>query len=302
MPILTIVTPEPKPEFDLWIKKSYPDIAIEHRHIIDDRAVEWVISQSLHKDILDKIRAEHKVDIFQFEKKPNIRLFVADMDSTIVSGETLDDMAEIAGIGDKIAAITERAMKGELDFEEALRERVNMLAGQPASLIDQTLDALRYNKGAKELLLHLKSKDIYCVLISGGFTQFTTIVADKLGFDDHFGNQLVMAPRTIESKYRLPFLGQTDPLVIPPDNMTFFTGEVKTPILDKMFKRDKLLQLQSDMGLKNNQTMAIGDGANDLPMLQAAGLGVGYHGKPLLKEALENRIDYTDLRSLIYIL
>jgi phosphoserine phosphatase len=275
MPILTFVTPAPQKDFDLWIKKSYPDIEIEDRAVIDDHAVRWISLKFLDKAVLDAIRAEFKIDVFQTPYKPNYKLFLADMDSTIVMGETLDDMADMAGIGDKISDITVRAMRGELDFEQALTERVKMLEGMPASLIDRALKDLKLNAGAEKLLTHLKSKGIYCVLISGGFTRFTSHVAKQLGFDAHFGNELII-------------------------NGDKFAGTVTFPILDKNFKDQKLVELQKSMDLTSDQIIAIGDGANDLPMLQSAGLGVAYHGKPLLRDALINRIDFGDLSSLIY--
>jgi phosphoserine phosphatase len=275
MPILTFVTPAPQKDFDLWIKKSYPDIEIEDRAVIDDHAVRWISLKFLDKAVLDAIRVEFKIDVFQTPDKPNYKLFLADMDSTIVMGETLDDMADMAGIGDKISDITVRAMRGELDFEQALTERVKMLEGMPASLIDRALKDLKLNAGAEKLLTHLKSKGIYCVLISGGFTQFTSHVTKQLGFDAHFGNELII-------------------------NGDKFAGTVTFPILDKNFKVQKLVELQKSMDLTSDQIIAIGDGANDLPMLQSAGLGVAYHGKPLLRDALINRIDFGDLSSLIY--
>lgn len=272
---LTFVSPKPIADFDLWVKKSYPDITIEDREILDDRAVRWIVQESLSKQILDQIRVEFKIDVFQTSDTP-IKLFMADMDSTIVSGETLDDMAEFVGIGDKVAEITARAMRGELDFEQAIDGRVGLLKGMSADIIDQALSNMTYNKGAKELLSHLKSKNVHCVLISGGFTQFTSQVAQDLEFDAHFGNELI-----IESD--------------------ILTGTVKRPILDKNFKAQKLDDLKFTMNLESENIMAIGDGANDLPMLSNAGVGVAYFGKPLLRETIINRVEYTDLSSLIYI-
>jgi len=185
-------------------------------------------------------------------------------------------MAELAGIGNEIATITTRAMRGELDFEQALVERVKMLSDKPKTLIDDALAEITLNSGAEKLLMHLKSKGIYCVLISGGFTPFTSFVAEKLGFDAHFGNELIMKDDCL-------------------------SGLVKFPILDKDFKAKKLQEFKDQMQLNDTQTMAIGDGANDLPMLQSAGLGVAYHGKPLLRDTCMNRIDYGDLSTLCYI-
>lgn len=274
MPILTFVTPNPTQDFDLWIKKSHPDIAIADRVVIDDRAVQWRIDTPITKETADMIRQEFRIDLFQTTGSA-IKLFMADMDSTIVSGETLDDMAAKLGIGDQIAAITARAMRGELDFETALTERIKLIAGMPVSVIDDTLAEMKINKDAKALLSALKAKGVYCVLISGGFTQFTSAISSQLGFDAHFGNELIIADGVL-------------------------TGDVKRPILDKAFKQAKMAELMAEMNLTADQVMAVGDGANDLPMLNHAGAGVGYYPKPLLKDALINRIEYTDLSSLIY--
>lgn len=277
MHVLTFVTSQPNTDFDLWIKKSRPDITIQDRQILDKgKAVNWVIDKPQNKTILDQIRKEFKVDIFQQDiNHRSKKLFMADMDSTIVSGETLDDMATLAGIGSAIASITTRAMRGDLDFEQALRERVGMLKEFPRTIIDQAIEDMKYNKGARQLLSHLKSKNIHCVLISGGFTQFTSHVANELKFDQHFGNDLIIENDCI-------------------------TGDVGTPILDKNFKAEKLKKLSTQMKLSSHEVIAIGDGANDLDMLQNAGMGIGYYPKPLLKDALINRIEYTDLSSLIY--
>jgi phosphoserine phosphatase len=298
MPYLTFVTPKPEKDFDIWIKKSHPEIAIENREVFDDTAVRWKLQNIPRKDVIDQIRQEFKVDIFVTDGVPP-KLFMADMDSTIVMGETLDDMADIAGIGDKIADITARAMAGELDFKAALRERVAMLSGHPAALIDLALEHMKYNKGAKELLTALKSKGVYCVLVSGGFTQFTSFVADDLGFDHHFGNELIIAPK--HDGHNLPFLGQGSVFANSPNDL-ILTGEVAEPILDKDFKLNKLNELQSSVALKPSEMIAIGDGANDLPMLGAAGIGISYYGKPVLRDILINQINYTDLRSLRYLL
>ena len=277
MHVLTFVTSQPNADFDLWIKKSYPNIEIQDRKILDaGKAVDWFIDTAVDKSILDNIRTEFKVDIFQQNVEHRMKkLFMADMDSTIVSGETLDDMAKLAGTGDKISAITARAMRGELDFEQALRERVGMLKDLPTTIIDQAIDDMELNSGAQQLLSYLKSKNIHCVLISGGFTQFTSAVADQLGFDQNFGNQLIVENNCL-------------------------TGKVGIPILDKNFKAAKLKEISKDMQLHPYESITIGDGANDLDMLQNAGMGIGYYPKPLLQDALINRIEYTDLSSLIY--
>ena len=277
MPILTFVTPNPMPDFDLWIKKSHPYIEIEDRQILDvDRAVQWHVNEPISKAILDAIRAEFRIDVFQRDDATDIKLFMADMDATIVVGETLDDMAAKIGIGEQISAITARAMRGELDFEEALLARVRLLEGQSVSIIDECVAEIKLNAGATQLLSHLKSNNAYCVLISGGFTQFISAVAEQLGFDDNFGNELIIEDNVI-------------------------TGDVARPILDKNFKRQKMDDLMQSMSLSPDNVMAIGDGANDLPMLQRAGLGIGYYPKSILQDNLINQIRYTDLSSLCYL-
>lgn len=276
MYVLTFVTTKPEKDFDLWIKRSYPDIFISDRQVLDDRAVRWVVENPLPKNEMDSIRQEFKIDVFQTDGA-SIKLFMADMDSTIVQGETLDDMASLVGIGEKISDITARAMRGELDFESAILERVGLLKNMHASIIDDAIAEMELNKGARELLSHLKYKGTYSVLISGGFTQFTSCVAKDLGFDNHFGNELIIQGEKL-------------------------TGDVGRPILDKNFKLQKLNDLKSEMQLNNNQIIAIGDGANDLPMLSNAGVGVAYFGKPILKDNLINQINYTDLSSLIYLI
>lgn len=274
---LIFVTPDNTKDFDLWVKKSYPDIAIIERVVLkEDKAIKWIIPSQINKNVLDKIRKEFKIDVFQKPKSNNkIKLFLADMDSTIISGESLDDMANMIGKGGEISKITARAMRGELDFEQALETRISMLKDMSDDIIKSALKEVKINKGAIELLKHLKSKDIYCVLVSGGFTQFTSFVADKLDFDAHFGNELIIENNKL-------------------------TGKVKYPILDKNFKAKKLSELTQSMNISPTQTMAIGDGANDLPMLETADIGVGYYSKPILKDTLINRIEYTDLSSLIY--
>ena len=203
-------------------------------------------------------------------------LFVADMDSTIVTGETLDELAAEAGIKDKIAKITARAMRGELDFKEALKERVGLLKGLDESAITRTLEKTEISEGADALLKHLKKSGTQCVLVSGGFTYFTGAIAGQIGFDTHHGNIL-----NIEN-------GK-------------LTGMVSEPILDKDSKLAFLKQYIQELGIDMADSIAIGDGANDLPMLGNAGLGIGYRPKPLLADHLLNCLFYADLSALRHI-
>ena len=203
-------------------------------------------------------------------------LLIADMDSTVIVGETLDDLAAQAGLGEKIAAITARAMNGELDFRDALRERVAMLRGLDAAALDRTWEATRLTPGALELVATMKAHGAFTALVSGGFTFFTSRVAARAGFDLHRSNILLIENGAL-------------------------TGQVAEPILDRSAKLETLWHLIGQRGLTMEQTLAVGDGANDLDMLRAAGLGVAFHAKPIVAAAASARVDHADLRAPLFI-
>jgi phosphoserine phosphatase len=203
------------------------------------------------------------------------RLLIADMDSTIVVGETLDELAAFAGIGEKIAAITARAMNGELDFKAALRERVGMLKGLPRDALERTWERVRLTPGARELVATMKAHGAFAALVSGGFTFFTSRVADLVGFDLHRSNALL-------------------------DDGSVLLGRVAEPILDRASKLETLRELAAARGIPLSATAAVGDGANDLDMLQAAGIGFAFHAKPVVAAAARARIDHADLRALLF--
>jgi phosphoserine phosphatase len=202
-------------------------------------------------------------------------LLVADMDSTIVAGETLDDLAAIAGVGEQVAAITRQSMNGEIDFREALRARVAMLKGLNLAALEQAWRRTELNPGAKTLVATMRRHGALTALVSGGFTFFTARVAALCGFDQHRANTLL-------------------------DDGTVLTGEVAEPVLASDTKLATLHELASLRGVRLTATLAVGDGANDLPMLTEAGLGVAYRAKPVVAERVENRIDYADLRALLF--
>ncbi|MBV9776043.1 MAG: phosphoserine phosphatase SerB, partial [Acetobacteraceae bacterium] len=183
------------------------------------------------------------------------RLLLADMDSTILTGETLDELADFAGLKQEIAAITRRSMNGEIDFAEALRRRVAMLRGLSLDALERTWGRVRLTPGARELVATMRANGAVTALVSGGFTYFTERVAALAGFDAHFANRLL-------------------------DDGEALTGEVGEPILDRDAKLGALRALAREHGLDLSQTLAVGDGANDLGMLHEAGLGVAFHAKP----------------------
>jgi phosphoserine phosphatase len=207
------------------------------------------------------------------------KLLLADMDSTIVAGETLDDMAEFAGIKDQIAAITARAMNGELDFHAALKERVGLLKGLSTESMQKTLLHTVINPGAQTFIATMQNHGATCVLVSGGFTFFTSAIAGQLGFDHNHGNTL----------------GITEGI-----NGEQLSGEVIPPILDKFAKVEFLEHYTMTLGLGPEDALTIGDGANDLPMLKKAGLGIGYYAKPNVASELKNLIIYGDLSAALY--
>jgi phosphoserine phosphatase len=204
------------------------------------------------------------------------RLLIADMDSTMIGQECIDELADAVGKKEIVAAITERAMRGELEFESALRERAAMLAGLEAGVVDTVLaERITLTPGAAALLATMKAHGAYCALVSGGFTAFTGHIAATLGFDEHRANTLGIADGRL-------------------------TGKVGEPILGRAAKRERLAELLAEHGLDAAEAIAVGDGANDLAMIELAGLGVAYHAKPSVAAVADARVDHGDLTALLY--
>ena len=203
-------------------------------------------------------------------------LLVADMESTIIENEMLDELADEVGIRDKIAEITARAMNGELDFDGAINERVALLAGLDAEAIERTKKRIRIMPGAKELVATMRANNAYCALVSGGFSSYTADIRDQLGFNFDQANQLEIADGKL-------------------------TGNVVEPILGRNAKKERLLALCEAQNISIKASITVGDGANDLAMLGAAGIGVAYHAKPIVAREATARIDHGDLTALLYL-
>jgi phosphoserine phosphatase len=205
------------------------------------------------------------------------KLLLADMDSTIINVECLDELADMAGLKPEIAAITERAMRGELEFEAALKERVGMLKGLELGALERTYaERVRLNPGAKSLLATMRAHGAHTMLVSGGFGYFTQRVAEAAGFHAERGNTLL-------------------------DDGTALTGEVAMPILGREAKLHALEEAVATLKIDFDETLAVGDGANDLAMIQKAGLGVAYHAKPVVAVAAGAAISHNDLTALLYL-
>jgi phosphoserine phosphatase len=227
---------------------------------------------------LGAIVGEQPVDVvIQQQEGRRKKLFIADMDSTMIGEECIDELADYAGFKERVAAITERAMRGEIEFEPALRERVALLKGLPAAVIEQVIaDRIHLTPGGPTLVATMKAHGAYTCVVSGGFTAFTTRLATMVGFDEQRANVLLT------------------------DAGGHLTGEVAEPVIGKEAKLETLTTLRERLRLSNLDTLAVGDGANDIPMIKAAGLGVAFHGKPALREASAACIDHGDLTALLY--
>lgn len=205
------------------------------------------------------------------------KLLVADMDSTIIGQECIDELAAELGLKPQIAAITERAMKGEIEFEPALRERVALLKGLDIAALEKVYRTrITETPGGRTLTATMRAHGAACALVSGGFSFFTSRVAAAVGFDVNQANELLFENEKL-------------------------TGAVQEPILGRQAKIEALTRLRAEMKLANHETMAVGDGANDLGMIGEAGLGVAFHAKPVVAEAADARIDHGDLTALLYL-
>jgi phosphoserine phosphatase len=248
-----------------WLK---PGVAAEFpvARIPETRWQSWEALQDIGLDL-----------VVQPEEGRRKRMLLADMDSTMIGQECIDELADMAGVGPRVAAITARAMNGELDFEAALLERVGLLKGLPESVIGKVLgERITFTPGGRTLIATMKANGGHAALVSGGFTAFTTAVASALGFDEHRANTL------LAENGRL-------------------TGDVARPILGREAKIAALREITARLGLAHADVLAVGDGANDLGMLHLAGAGVALHAKPAVAAQCDIRINHGDLTALLYI-
>lgn len=236
-------------------------------------------SGSFRRDLLE-VASALDVDLaFQEDNmyRRNRRLVVFDMDSTLIEAEVIDELASLAGVGGQVSAITERAMRGEIDFSESFRARVSLLRGLEESALVEVASRLKITEGAEHLITTLKTLGYRTAILSGGFTYFARHLQQRLGIDYVYANELDIVDGVV-------------------------TGEVSGPIVDGARKADLLRQLAAEEGIDLQQVIAVGDGANDLPMLSIAGLGIAFRAKPLVKQSAEQSISTLGLDAILYLL
>jgi phosphoserine phosphatase len=262
---------------DPGVAMDIPFLVEDSEDDVADDGKDDALLEDIAGDLRDIIDGEPVDVVIQPHQGRRKKLFIADMDSTMIGQECIDELADYAGLKSRVAAITERAMRGEVAFEPALRERVALLKGLPATVIDAVIDErIRLTPGGPALVATMRANGAYSCLVSGGFTAFTSRIAAAIGFDEQHANTLL-----IDAKGKL-------------------TGEVIEPILGREAKLDMLKRLRVHLRLGREDTLAVGDGANDIPMVEAAGLGIAFHGKPAIREIADACIDHGDLTALLY--
>ena len=244
--------------------------------IAADLFVESTDTRAIENDLRAALEGAAVDIIVQPAATRRKKLFLADMDSTMIGQECIDELAAYVGLKDLVAGITERAMRGELEFEPALRERVALLKGIKTGVVDEIIaQRITLTPGGKELVRTMRANGAHTALVSGGFTVFTGPISQMIGFDEHRSNLLGVDGDAL-------------------------SGNVAEPILGKQAKLDSLVEMREKLGLSPIETMAVGDGANDLAMLGEAGLGVAFRAKPAVAAAAAARLDHADLTALLY--
>ena len=272
--------------FQLELQPFYPQRNAQWLHyglaaeIICKPEESFTISEALNIDSFLALRTRASlenidVNIVALEERRK-KLLIADMDSTIITSESLDQLAQLAGVGGAVEAITDRSIAGEIDFSEALIDRVKLLAGKPVELLEALLDKVVLNDGAVSLVQTMRANDSKCYLVSGGFDFLLGYVSRLCGFHGYHGNHMLIKENVI-------------------------TGEVLRPILDRKAKAEYLIEYCTRLGIDISATASIGDGANDLEMLSHSGMGVAFRGQKLLLDTIPLQLNYTNLLGLLYL-
>ncbi|WP_421858003.1 phosphoserine phosphatase SerB [Oricola sp.] len=258
---------------EIWL---HPDYVTE---VVCDADIDVADMARLRAE-LEQVAKGSPVDMAVHTAQPDARrkkILIADMDSTMIQQECIDELAAEAGIGEHIASVTARAMRGEIGFEESLRDRVACLKGLPLTVIDTVIaERIALMPGGPDLVRTMRANGAWCALISGGFIDFTSRIAARIGFQEHRANRLLYEDGVL-------------------------TGKVAEPILGRQAKADALREIAAKLGLDPVDALAVGDGANDLAMLSLAGMGVALHAKPKVAEQADIRIDHNDLTALLYL-
>ena len=264
-------------ELEAYLDKEKLAIEREPRWLSEHKAADLIIADCISMDHMNHIRTlSADMDVFCISTiNRRKQLLCADMESTIIENEMLEELADVLGIKEKIAAITARAMNGELDFTQSLIERTALLKGLPKDTLNEFLPRLKINQGAKTLVQTMNNNGATCVLVTGGFTFFSAPIAEEVGFRHHHANAFDIQDGKL-------------------------TGELLGAILDSDAKLTFLQYYAQQMNIKTSDAMTIGDGANDLPMLTEAGFGVGYYPKPVLQDTLINQIRHTDFTAALF--
>ena len=272
--------------FQLELQPFYPQRNAQWLHyglaaeIICKPGENFTISEAINIDSFLALRTRASlenidVNIVALQERRK-KLLIADMDSTIITSESLDQLAQLAGVGGAVEAITDRSIAGEIDFSEALIDRVKLLAGKPVELLEALLDKVVLNDGAVSLVQTMRANDSKCYLVSGGFDFLLGYVSRLCGFHGYHGNHMLIKENVI-------------------------TGEVSRPILDRKAKAEYLIEYCTRLGIDISATASIGDGANDLEMLSHSGMGVAFRGQKLLLDTIPLQLNYTNLLGLLYL-
>ena len=272
--------------FQLELQPFYPQRNAQWLHyglaaeIICKPEESFTISEAINNDSFLALRTRASlenidVNIVALQERRK-KLLIADMDSTIITSESLDQLAQLAGVGGAVEAITDRSIAGEIDFSEALIDRVKLLAGKPVELLEAMLDKVVLNDGAVSLVQTMRANDSKCYLVSGGFDFLLGYVSRLCGFHGYHGNHMLIKENVI-------------------------TGEVLRPILDRKAKAEYLIEYCTRLGIDISATASIGDGANDLEMLSHSGMGVAFRGQKLLLDTIPLQLNYTNLLGLLYL-